>query len=179
MGKYSGIFKNLLYLRSILLHLGKIIMQFSRYIKIGRQVIGIETYSNNGFFRKQPDAMDKSENALAGVRKEADNKNTLLVKTKSKSIVVNKNDIMYIESNKRKKEIHMTNGIIEIYSTMGDLKCLLGDGFYQCHRGFIVNMAHVLEYTSDSIKISSGEVVYMSKDKYSGFEDSYALYLER
>lgn len=146
--------------------------------------MGIETYSNNGFFRKQPNAMDKSGNALAGIKrevdsKEKDNRNVLLVKTKSKSIVINKDDIMYIESNRRKKEIHMTDGIIEIYSTMDNLKCLLGDEFYQCHRGFIVNMAHVLEYTSDSIKISSGEMVYMSKEKYSGFENSYTLYLKR
>lgn len=144
----------------------------------------IETYSNDGFFRKQPKTLNKSENALAGVEREVnsrekENRNVLLVKTKSKSIVVNKNDIMYVESNRRKKEIHMTNGIIEIYSTMDNLKYLLGDGFYQCHRGFIVNMAHVLEYTSDSIKISSGEIVYMSKEKYSGFAHSYTLYLKR
>lgn len=134
-----------------------------------------EAYSNGGFFRKQPDALDKSESALAGV----ENKNVLIVKTKSKNIVINKDDIMYVESNRRKKAIHMTGGIIEIYSTMDDLRCLLGDGFYQCHRGFIVNMAHILEYTSDSIKISSGEIVYMSKDKYNGFESSYTLYLKK
>lgn len=104
--------------------------------------------------------------------------NVLLVKKKSKSIVVNKDDIMYVESNRRKKVIHMTDSIIEIYSTMNNLRHLLGDGFYQCHRGFIVNMAYILEYTSDSIKISNGELVYMSKDKYSGFESSYALYLK-
>ncbi len=143
-----------------------------------------EAYSNGGFFRKQTDALDKSGNALAGVEKEAnkrekDNQNILLVKTKSKSIVINKDDIMYIESNRRKKAIHMTGGIIEIYSTMDDLRCLLGEGFYQCHRGFIVNMAHILEYTSDSIKISSGEIIYMSKDKYNGFKSSYTLYLKR
>ena len=40
-------------------------------------------------------------------------------------------------------------------------------------------MAHVLEYTSDSIKISSGEIVYMSKEKYRGFAHSYTLYLKR
>lgn len=130
----------------------------------------IETYNNDGLCKKQP-------NALVGVRKEAED--ILLVKTKSKSIVVNKDDIMYIESNRRKKEIHMTDSTIEIYSTMEHLKHLLGDGFYQCHRGFIVNMAHILEYTSDSIKISSGETVYMSKEKYSGFENLYTLYLKK
>jgi len=132
------------------------------------------SYSNDGFTLKHehPEAPGS-----AGKEKEEDNK--LLVKNRSKSIVINKDNIMYIESNRRKKEIHMTSGIIEIYSTMDNLKCQLGSWFYQCHRGYIVNMAHVVEYTSDSIKISNGEVIYMSKDKYNGFEDLYMLYLKR
>ena len=143
-----------------------------------------ETYSYDGIFRKLPAALDKSGNAFAGVERKVEqqrknNDKMLLVKTKSKNVAINKDDIMYVESNRRKKEIHMTSGVIEIYSTMDALNCLLGEGFYQCHRGYIVNMAHVLEYTCDSIKISSGELVYMSKEKYNGFETSYTLYLGR
>lgn len=148
----------------------------------------MEAYSNDE---------GKSENVFAAAKKEAGKKNrnkedilitgtksnnssgkTLLLKTKAKNITVDKGNIMYVESHKRKKEIHMTDGIIEIYSTMNELKHQLGYGFYQCHRGYIVNMAYVREYTYDSIKISNGELIYMSKEKYSGFENSYSLYLK-
>lgn len=127
----------------------------------------------------------KPENAFAAAKKEdgkEDRHNIsskmLFFKTKSRNIAVNKDNIMYVESHRRKKEIHMTDGIIEIYSTMDELRCRLGDGFYQCHRGYIVNMAHVKKYSYDSITISSGELVYMSKEKYNGFKNSYTLYLE-
>lgn len=127
----------------------------------------------------------KPEDTFAAAKKEAGKKNkqnisnnVLLLKTKSRNITVNKDNIMYVESHKRKKEIHMTDGVIEIYSTMDKLKCQLGYGFYQCHRAYIVNMAHVRRYSCDSIMISSGELVYMSKEKYNGFKNSYTLYLE-
>lgn len=126
-----------------------------------------------------------TRNAFAAAKKEAGKENNndvkskmLLLKIKSRNIEVNKDNIMYVESHRRKKEIHMTEGVIEIYSTMDELKYQLGDGFYQCHRGYIVNMAHVRKYSCDSITISSGELVYMSKEKYDGFKNSYKLYLK-
>lgn len=141
-----------------------------------------ETCSNDKIFRKQLNALDKSENVFAGVEMEVDKKGRdddkmLLIKIKSKKITVSKESIMYVESNRRKKVLHMADDIIEIYSTMNDLKCRLGDDFYQCHRGYIVNMAYITEYTSDSIKISSGEIIYMAKEKYNDFEKVYMGYL--
>ena len=134
-----------------------------------------EAYSNDEGKTGSAFAATKKEDG-----KENNNRNSkmLLLKTKSRNIPVNKDNIMYVESHRRKKEIHMTDGVIEIYSTMNELKRQLGDGFYQCHRGYIVNMAYVKEYTCDSITISSGEFVYMSKEKYNGFENSYTLYLK-
>ncbi len=127
----------------------------------------------------------KTGSAFAAAKKEDGKKNNndvdnkmLLLKIKSRNITVNKDNIMYVESHRRKKEIHMTDGVIEIYSTMDELNYRLGNGFYQCHRGYIVNMAHVRKYSCDSITISSGELVYMSKEKYNGFKNSYNLYLE-
>ncbi|MDE6615437.1 MAG: LytTR family transcriptional regulator [Lachnospiraceae bacterium] len=127
----------------------------------------------------------KTENAFATAKKEDGKESNndvkskmLLLKTKSRNIKINKDNIMYVESRRRKKEIHTTDGVIEIYSTMDELKYRLGDGFYQCHRGYIVNMAHIKGYSCDSIIISSGELVYMSKEKYDGFKNSYKLYLK-
>lgn len=68
-----------------------------------------ETYSYDGIFRKLPAALDKSGNAFAGVERKVDKnrKNSekmLLVKTKSKNVAINKDDIMYVESNRRKRK---------------------------------------------------------------------------
>lgn len=141
-----------------------------------------EVKSDNAFATAKKEAgkkdRDKKNTIITSTDNDNNSEKTLLLKTKAKNITVNKDNIMYVESRRRKKEIHTADGIIEIYSTMNELKRRLGNGFYQCHRGYIVNMAHVKEYTYDSIKISSGELIYMSKEKYSGFEISYNLYLK-
>lgn len=135
-----------------------------------------EAYSNDEGKTGSEFAAAKKEDGKKN-NNDVDNK-MLLLKIKSRNITVNKDNIMYVESHRRKKEIHMTDGVIEIYSTMDELNYRLGNGFYQCHRGYIVNMAHVRKYSCDSITISSGELVYMSKEKYNGFKNSYNLYLE-
>lgn len=102
---------------------------------------------------------------------------TLFVKTKRKGITLRVNDILYIESRAKKVEIHTTAKSIELYSTMSELEGQLGDGFYRCHRGYIVNMAYIAEYSNDSITLSSGETVYMAKEKYNEFVKTYMRYL--
>ena len=42
---------------------------------------------------------------------------------------------------------------------MEELEGQLGDGFYRCHRGYQVNMAHIVKYDIDSIFLSNGEKV--------------------
>ena len=41
--------------------------------------------------------------------------------------------------------------IVEAYAALGELERQLGGSFYRCHRGYLVNMAHIREYKSDCI----------------------------
>ena len=38
---------------------------------------------------------------------------------------------------------------IEIYAVMEELSAQLGEEFYRCHRGYIVNLAYIAEYGKD------------------------------
>lgn len=102
---------------------------------------------------------------------------SLFVKTKRRGITLNIDKIMYIESRSKKVEIHTTDREIELYSTMNEMEAQLGEEFYRCHRSYIVNMAYIAEYSSDSIILRNGETVYMAKDKYSEFVKAYMRYL--
>lgn len=73
-----------------------------------------------------------------------------------------------MENRGRKVEIHTTGKNIEIYAVMSELEKQLGSGFYRCHRGYLVNMAHITEYDSDSISLNNGERIYLAKERYSG-----------
>ena len=115
----------------------------------------------------------------AGKRK-GQKERQIFIRAKNQGYTLNLNSILYIESRGKKVEIHTTDmeDIIESYATMDELEGQLGDGFYRCHRGYLVNMAHIARYDSDSIFLSSGEKVYLTRKKHNEFVKAYMWYLQ-
>ena len=104
---------------------------------------------------------------------------TLFIKTKNKSYTFNQSEIVFIESRNRKAAIHTAGNTLEVYAVMNELQKELGNSFYRCHRGYLVNMAHITEYSSDMIEMDNGERVYMAKEKYPEFVREYMRYLRK
>lgn len=105
-------------------------------------------------------------------------KQQIFIKTKNQGYTLHLNCILYIESRGKKVEVHTTEDILEIYATMDELERQLGNGFYRCHRGYLVNMAHIVRYNSDSIILSNGGKVYLTKKKHKEFIKVYMWYLQ-
>lgn len=102
---------------------------------------------------------------------------TLLIKAKNRSQMLKQSEIIFIENRANKVEIHTTRDVIEVYYTMSKLEGELGSSFYRCHRGYLVNMDHIVEYSNDMIDMSNGEKVYLAKEKYQEFVKKYMRYL--
>ena len=102
---------------------------------------------------------------------------TVFIKTRNRSFTINRENILYIENRGKKVEIHTGNEVIETYASMIDLEKQLGGNFYRCHRGYLVNMAHIAEYENDSIGLSNGEKIFMAKERYNEFVKEYMRYL--
>ncbi len=115
----------------------------------------------------------------AGKRKEQKERQ-IFIRTKNQGYTLNLSSILYVESRGKKVEIHTTDmeGIIESYATMEELEGQLGGGFYRCHRGYLVNMAHIARYDNDSIYLSNGERVYLTRKKRNEFVKAYMWYLQ-
>ena len=101
----------------------------------------------------------------------------IFIKNRNRSFTINWDNILYIENRGKKVEIHTGNEIIETYASMNDLEKQLGGNFYRCHRGYLVNMAHIAEYENDSISLSNGENIFMAKERYNEFVKEYMRYL--
>ncbi len=99
---------------------------------------------------------------------------------KKRNLTLAQDDILYIESRGKKVEIHTVRESIEIYAAMEELAGQLGEGFYRCHRAYIVNMAYITEYGNDSILLTNGDRVYLAKEKYSEFvcKSLYVVFAE-
>ena len=102
---------------------------------------------------------------------------TLLVKTKNRSHMLKQSEIIFVENRANKVEIHTAKDVLETYYSMSKLEGELGSSFYRCHRGYLVNMEHITEYSSDMIGMDNGEKVYLTKEKYQEFVKVYMRYL--
>lgn len=99
---------------------------------------------------------------------------------KKKNLTLNQADILYVESRAKKVAIHTATAkdVIEIYAAMDELEGQLGDNFYRCHRAYLVNMAHITEYDNDSITVTNGDTIYLTKKKYRDFVKAYMWHLQ-
>lgn len=101
---------------------------------------------------------------------------TLFFRTKTRSFTLQKRDILYVESRRRKVDIHTPREVYVVYATMKYMEEQLGQDFYRCHRGYLVNMAYVSEYGEGIIRLQNGESVYVAREKYREFVKAYTQY---
>lgn len=111
----------------------------------------------------------------------------VLVKTKQKklSVIVKHNgmqkkvllkDIYYIESSNKKVVFHTKDGNIDTYGRMEDWESELGDSFYRCHRGYLVNLEKITAYSVDTIDVINGDSLILAQKKYADFIKAYMRY---
>jgi DNA-binding LytR/AlgR family response regulator len=94
----------------------------------------------------------------------------LLFKNTDGPVRVEADDILYAEIFSHYDEIHAM-GVAQGYSfrvktTMGELSAQLGDGFFRCHRSYIVGMAHVKGIARYSVLMDNGVRVPLSRKLY-------------
>lgn len=97
---------------------------------------------------------------------------------KSKGLMLDQGSILYVESRGKKVAIHTLKETLEIYAVLSELEGQLSEGFYRCHRGYLVNMAYIAEFDSESITLNNMERIYLSKKKHKEFAKAYMWYLQ-
>ena len=120
------------------------------------------------------------ESACLQVRKlESQSAGQLFFQTKARSFTVPRDEVLYVESRRRKVEIHTRKENVTVYATMKHMEEQLGEGFYRCQRGYLVNMAYVTGYGAGFVRLQNGEAVYLAREKYSEFAKVYSEYLRQ
>ena len=88
---------------------------------------------------------------------------------------VSLHDIEYLEAQNKHVLFVFSDG--SRTETMGPLhnyeEELLSQGFFKCHRSYIVNIFAIDTYTSAEIKMHSGEKIPISRNFHKDFEDAY------
>lgn len=103
------------------------------------------------------------------------------IKSGSKTLLVNVQDIQFIESIDGVSHAYIRNEVLPVSSTMDELENRLRSyGFFRCHRSYIVNVqkvSHIDSYTRNSYTIQLMDLKHqlpLSKRRYNEFLENYS-----
>lgn len=113
------------------------------------------------------------------LKKKANAKKHIIIKSKDKHHKILLRDILYIESQNRKVIANTTKGTIDHYGKMQDFAENIGETFYRSHRCYIVNMEHISSYNAAEIRLADGSCVPLAHKKYNEFVRTYMHYAKR
>lgn len=92
--------------------------------------------------------------------------------------MVNPAEIEYVESDRRKVRLFATSGEVHVtYATLGQMIDMLPDDFVQCHKSYIVNMAHITELRTASVLLRSGAEIPVSQRQRKSIRDLFYRYV--
>ena len=110
----------------------------------------------------------------------AQNENRVLtLKSANTSKTVPLDNIYYIESSDHKVVLHMRDGQFTYYAKIRDLELELQSQFFRIHKGYLVNLSHLIGYTKTEVEMSNGDRLLLSKYKYQDFVKVYLRFLKR
>jgi DNA-binding LytR/AlgR family response regulator len=96
------------------------------------------------------------------------------VKTASEVRNIPLKDIMYFESNRRVLIIHTRKDEITFYGKLDDVeKSLTEKDFIRTHQSFLVNALKIKSVKKDSVELSGGEVLPVSKSRATAVKEAY------
>lgn len=89
-------------------------------------------------------------------------------------------DIVYIESQKRYQYIHLIDGnSIEAILTLNKFYDELKDkNFAFCHKSYLINISHIKTIEQDTILMTNGDRVYLSRRKQKEIKELFLKYLQ-
>ena len=109
--------------------------------------------SNN----KLADVLDRA------VKRLAKEETTVLLPVKEGKQRLPVSSIYYAEVFSHDLHVYTIENSFSVKMTMNELEKVLGQGFFRCHRSFLVNMHRVRKVTKNSLEIENGNILPLSR----------------
>lgn len=85
-------------------------------------------------------------------------------------------DIIYAEVLSHKVILYLLNGKEEFPMRISDMVKLLGDGFFKCHRSYIVSMKYVRRITKTAMVLNDNREIPLSRNLYDTANQAFINY---
>ena len=105
-------------------------------------------------------------------------KKTLLIQCAGANKAIPLDNIYYMESQSHKIVLYTKDGKLEYYAKIGELEEELQGHFCRIHKGYLVNLSYVEEYSRTEIILTNGDKIPLSKYKYEDFVKAYLCFMQ-
>ncbi|MDE7253117.1 MAG: LytTR family DNA-binding domain-containing protein [Acetatifactor sp.] len=126
-----------------------------------------------------------SEQKFAEVfRRAQEKKKTLIIQYAGANKAIPLDNIYYMESQSHKIVLYIKDreqaGLrrLEYYAKIGELEEELQGRFCRIHKGYLVNLSYVDEYSRTEIILTNGDKLPLSKYKYEDFVKAYLRFMQ-
>ena len=94
-----------------------------------------------------------------------DDENSFVLKDGGSCQILRKASCIYAESYDKRTNITLREQFISTAMSMNDLEAMLGDGFFRCHRSYLVNEKQIerISFSTLEIQLRTGERIPLSK----------------
>jgi DNA-binding LytR/AlgR family response regulator len=92
-------------------------------------------------------------------------------------IKIDADDILYAEVLSHTVSLYFKNGDSEEFPMrISDMETLLGEGFFKCHRSYIVSMKYVRRVTKTAVLLDGGREIPLSRNLYDAANRAFINY---
>lgn len=137
--------------------------------------LAMQGYEVEAFrFLGKPLCREKLVEALQEAERKFLKEKTKVLHTTEQDILVSVGDILYAES--MKNDIyyyvleHKQTECVQIYKVREKIteaeQVLEAEGFFRCHRSYLIQLRHVVSYTNKEVTLQTGVVLPISRGKY-------------
>ena len=117
------------------------------------------------------------ERLLISMQKDGERK--LLVQKGYDSIVIFFDEIIYCEVIGRRVYLHLTSSeVIDFYDRIENLEMRLDNGFYRCHRSYLINMKYLRGYKNGVAMMNGGTEIPVSRLRSKEFSEVILQYMK-
>lgn len=146
------------------------------YISFAPDVYDVEhTYFvlKTSMATRLPIALKKAVEALKFLRNRM-----LHIAVKGQDIIIDQNDILYLERMQRITQINLHDRIISCYESIeAIIERLDPNIFIQCHKSYAVNLSKVKNYRKNSLTLVNNKLIPISRSNVQTIRDAFMKYL--
>lgn len=95
----------------------------------------------------------------------------LHMRRSSKELLINTNELMYVESNRWYVVMHTVHGNEKVRAKLSAVSAMLPDRFVVSHKSYIVNPDFIRSFDSVSVVMQNGDILPISRSRKNEFRD--------